>query len=89
MSYIHEDSLTDFELVARYILDRRNKGLFLRRSEHQIIKQWLDCGADAETLLISIEQVMAEDGKTITPALESIYSKVCKKITLSRLAKNA
>jgi hypothetical protein len=82
MSYLDPDSLTDDELLARYILDRRNRGFFLRRSEYGLIRHWLKLAGEVEAVIICLEQVLSDRGMQEPPAIELVHGSVVRKLKL-------
>ena len=52
MSFIPHQELCGRNLIAHFVIDKREKGAFLPYSEYQFIDAWLNMGTEDELLLI-------------------------------------
>ena len=84
MSYLDLDDLGPEEMIARYLLDRKGNGLFLRRSEYKMISKWIEIGCSPEQIVMIIEQITTERGLNQPPAISSMYKHVANRLSLAK-----
>lgn len=59
MSILNFDQMSDRQLIAQYILEFRNRGLFLPYSDYRIIESWLQ-HAKSDTLLLILSDILPD-----------------------------
>ena len=82
MSIMPSQQLQGRHLIAQYIVERRQKGSFLRYSEYELIDQWLELG-DESTVLLTLEDLLnklySRPGRE-QASMSLIHKKVCERL---------
>ena len=58
MSFLDLNNISKSELIAQYIIDHRQQGLYLNNQEYKVIEKWLSLtDQDADKILLVLSQI--------------------------------
>ena len=78
-SFIDYDSLSNEELIYRYIMEKKNKGQFLPYEYHLAIQRWVNKVDSIDDLLLILDEIFSQK-KTRSFSLVSLNKKVMEKL---------
>ena len=58
-TFLDYESLTDEELICRYIMEKKNKGQFLSYDHHLMIKNWVNKIRSVDDLLMILDDIFS------------------------------
>ena len=85
MAFIDLESMSPHQIISRYILEVRQKGLSLAPGDYQIIDGWLhEAGMDVDALLYVLSEVLPDYYKkasqpcfrTLRPLAQRVVTKI-------------
>lgn len=79
-TFLDYESLSDEELICRYIMEKKNKGQFLSYDHHLMIKNWVNKIKSVDDLLMILDDIFSSMKHPSRFSMLSLNKRVLTKI---------
>ena len=85
MTIADTNSMNDMSLIVHFVLETRNRGLFLPYQDIEVIESWINTCQDTNDLLLLLDEHLPgfyrkHDDKPFPPPLTGVKNFILKKI---------